>query len=158
MRRHLLAQGMASVAMKEDMKEQMLSRREFNGLRSGRLIAPHRRYNNCGAGFCRRPRRGFERFKAYGKVPRRNNRPGARPGLWGSGAGRRPEAVEEEALRTCISLGMTLIDTAEVYGNGRSEKLIGRVIAIAVWNTEKVFHVADFEVGHAPGANRPRRT
>ena len=34
--------------------------------------------------------------------------------------------------------------------------LIGRA-AIAVWNTEEVFHVADLEVGHAPGANLPRR-
>src|SRR5438132_14177347 len=42
---------------------------------------------------------------------------------------RRPEAAEEEALRTGLSLGMTLIDTAEMYGGGRSEKLIGRVIA-----------------------------
>src|ERR1700687_2193702 len=43
--------------------------------------------------------------------------------------GRHPEALEEEALRTGISLGMTLIDTAELYGNRRSEELIGRVIA-----------------------------
>jgi aryl-alcohol dehydrogenase-like predicted oxidoreductase len=40
--------------------------------------------------------------------------------------GRRPQAEEEEALRTGLSLGMTLIDTAESYG---SEELIGRVIA-----------------------------
>ena len=39
--------------------------------------------------------------------------------------GRHPEAVEEEALREGISLGMTLIDTAEIYGNGDAEKLIG---------------------------------
>ena len=45
------------------------------------------------------------------------------------GQGRHPAAVEEEALRTGLSLGMTLIDTAEGYGNGRSEELIGRVIA-----------------------------
>ena len=32
-------------------------------------------------------------------------------------------------MRTGLSLGMTLIDTAEVCGNGRSEELIGRVIA-----------------------------
>src|SRR5262249_33377244 len=32
--------------------------------------------------------------------------------------GRHPEAVEEEALRTGLSLGMTLIDTAELYGDG----------------------------------------
>ena len=43
--------------------------------------------------------------------------------------GRYPEGAEEEALRTGLSLGMTLIDTAEMYGNGRSEKLIGGVIA-----------------------------
>jgi diketogulonate reductase-like aldo/keto reductase len=45
------------------------------------------------------------------------------------GQGRHPAAVEEEALRTGLSLGMTLIDTAEGYGNGRSEELIGRAIA-----------------------------
>ena len=45
------------------------------------------------------------------------------------GQGRHPEAVEEEALREGISLGMTLIDTAEIYGNGDAEKLIGHVIA-----------------------------
>ena len=50
-------------------------------------------------------------------------------GSWHLGQGRHPEAVEEEALRTGLSLGMTLIDTAEIYGNGRSEELIGRVIA-----------------------------
>ena len=50
-------------------------------------------------------------------------------GSWHLGQGRHPAAVEEEALRTGLSLGMTLIDTAEVYGDGRSEQLIGRVIA-----------------------------
>ena len=45
------------------------------------------------------------------------------------GQGRRPAAVEEEALRTGVSLGMALIDTAESYGEGRSEELISHVIA-----------------------------
>ena len=45
------------------------------------------------------------------------------------GQGRHPETAEEEALREGISLGMTLIDTAEIYGNGDAEKLIGHVIA-----------------------------
>jgi diketogulonate reductase-like aldo/keto reductase len=45
------------------------------------------------------------------------------------GQGKHPKAVEEEALRTGLSLGMTLIDTAEGYGDGRSEELIGRLIA-----------------------------
>ena len=50
-------------------------------------------------------------------------------GSWHLGEERHPAAVEEEALRTGLSLGMTLIDTAEGYSNGRSEELIGRVIA-----------------------------
>src|ERR1035437_5605084 len=45
------------------------------------------------------------------------------------GQGRHPPAVEEEALRTGISLGMTLIDTSGNYGNGRSEQFISHVIA-----------------------------
>src|SRR5262249_57516346 len=45
------------------------------------------------------------------------------------GQGRRPQAQEEEALRTGLSLGMTLIDTAELYGSGRAGQLISHVIA-----------------------------
>src|SRR5262249_45089764 len=41
------------------------------------------------------------------------------------GQGRRPEPDEQEALRTGLSVGMTLIDTAELYGNGSAERLIG---------------------------------
>jgi diketogulonate reductase-like aldo/keto reductase len=55
--------------------------------------------------------------------------PAVGQGSWHLGEGRHPAAVEEEALRTGLSLGMTLIDTAEGYSNGRSEELIGRVIA-----------------------------
>jgi aryl-alcohol dehydrogenase-like predicted oxidoreductase len=43
--------------------------------------------------------------------------------------GRHPKDVEEEALRAGVSLGMTLIDTSDDYSGGRSEKLIGDVIA-----------------------------
>ena len=55
------------------------------------------------------------------------------------GQGRHPATVEEDALREGISLGMTLIDTAEIYGNGEAEKLIGRVIA---GRREQVFLVS----------------
>ncbi|MGB7718391.1 MAG: aldo/keto reductase, partial [Bryobacteraceae bacterium] len=50
-------------------------------------------------------------------------------GTWmieGSGASER-RAVE--ALRAGIDLGLTHIDTAEMYGNGRAEELIGEAIA-----------------------------
>ena len=63
------------------------------------------------------------------KLPDGTIVPALGQGSAGLGQGRRPEALEEEALRTGLSLGMTLIDTAEMYGDGRSEKLIGGVIA-----------------------------
>ena len=50
-------------------------------------------------------------------------------GSWHLGQGRHPAAVEEEALRLGVSLGMRLIDTAENYGDGRSEELISHAIA-----------------------------
>jgi hypothetical protein len=50
-------------------------------------------------------------------------------GSWHIGQGRHPAAHEEEALRTGLSLGMTLIDTSGNYAEGRSEELIKRVIA-----------------------------
>jgi len=64
------------------------------------------------------------------------------------GQGRRPPAEEEEALRTGISLGMTLIDTAELYGSGSAEKLIGHVIA---GQRERVFVVSKVWPNHVTG-------
>jgi aldo/keto reductase family protein len=68
--------------------------------------------------------------------------------------GRHPQAVEEEALRTGLSLGMTLIDTAELYGDGRSEEFVGRIIA---GQRDRVFLVSKVcpvmrrgAVSHAP--------
>ena len=59
--------------------------------------------------------------------------------------GRRPEAAEAEALRTGLSLGMTLIDTAEMYGGGRSEKLIGVAIG---GRRDRVFLVSKVSPNH----------
>ena len=44
--------------------------------------------------------------------------------------GEHPERLEQErqALLTGIHAGMTLLDTPEMYGDGRSEELIGRTI------------------------------
>ena len=61
---------------------------------------------------------------------------------------KRPAATEEEALRTGLSLGMTLIDTAEIYGNGRSEELIGRATA---GQRDRVFLVSKVHPNHAVG-------
>ena len=67
--------------------------------------------------------------------------------------GRHPIEIEEEALRTGLSLGMTLIDTAELYGEGRSEKFIGRVIA---GQRDRVFLVSKVWPNHATKAGIPR--
>ena len=58
------------------------------------------------------------------------------------GKGRHPAAEEEEALRTGLSLGMTLIDTSGDYSEGRSEELIKRVIA---GQRERAFVVSKVE-------------
>src|SRR5207302_137974 len=62
------------------------------------------------------------------KLPDGTIVPALGQGSAGLGLGRRPKAAEEEALRTGLSLGMNLIDTAESYGGGGSEKLIGGAI------------------------------
>jgi len=61
------------------------------------------------------------------------------------GKGRYPQAVEEEALRTGLSLGMTLVDTAEMYG---SEEFIGRAIA---GQRDRVFLVSKVWQTHVAG-------
>jgi diketogulonate reductase-like aldo/keto reductase len=50
-------------------------------------------------------------------------------GTWHMGDSPDTRATEIDALRTGIDLGMTLVDTAEMYGNGRSEELVGEAIA-----------------------------
>jgi diketogulonate reductase-like aldo/keto reductase len=50
-------------------------------------------------------------------------------GAWQIGDDRHNRAAEQAALRAGLELGMNLIDTAEMYGNGRSEELIAQVVA-----------------------------
>jgi diketogulonate reductase-like aldo/keto reductase len=64
------------------------------------------------------------------------------------GQGRHPQTAEEEALRQGITLGMTLIDTAEICGNGEAEKLIGHVIA---GQRENIFLVSKVWPTHVRG-------
>jgi diketogulonate reductase-like aldo/keto reductase len=61
------------------------------------------------------------------------------------GKGRRPQAEEQEALRTGLSLGMTLVDTAEMYG---SEEFIGRAIS---GQRDRVFLVSKVWPNHVAG-------
>ncbi len=50
-------------------------------------------------------------------------------GTWNMGDTRARRSQEIAALRRGLDLGLTLIDTAEMYGDGRSEQLIAEAIA-----------------------------
>ncbi len=59
-------------------------------------------------------------------------------GTWNMGDDPSRRREELDALRTGIEFGLTLIDTAEMYGDGRSESLVGEAIA---GQRDKVFLV-----------------
>jgi len=50
-------------------------------------------------------------------------------GTWGMGEDRDRRAEEIAVLRLGLDLGMTLIDTAEMYGEGGAEEVVGEAIA-----------------------------
>jgi len=69
-------------------------------------------------------------------------------GSWHLGQGKHPPATEEDAVRSGISLGMTLIDTSGNYGDGRSEQFIGRAIA---GQRDRIFLVTKVESDQVAG-------
>ena len=74
-------------------------------------------------------------------------------GSWHLGQGRHPADAEEQALRTGLSLGMTLIDTSGNYGEGRSEKLISHIMA---GQRDQVFLVSKVETDQVDGDGMAR--
>lgn len=82
------------------------------------------------------------------KLPDGTTVPALGQGCWHLGQGIHPLAVEEEALRAGISLGMTLIDTSGNYGNGRSEQFIRQVIA---GQRDRIFLVSKVEGDQVSG-------
>jgi diketogulonate reductase-like aldo/keto reductase len=50
-------------------------------------------------------------------------------GTWRMGESKAKRADEVRALKAGIDLGMTLIDTAEMYADGKSEEVVGEAIA-----------------------------
>jgi diketogulonate reductase-like aldo/keto reductase len=115
------------------MNRQLLGRREFNALCAGlglslpvagAMIAAFSNASTHAA--------TGEASNGAGRTVQFQNGtvvPALGQGSWHLAQGRHPEAVEEEALRTGLARGMTLIDTAEIYSDGRSEELINRAIA-----------------------------
>lgn len=61
-------------------------------------------------------------------------------GTWFMGERTQNRKAEIEALQTGLDLGMTLIDTAEMYGNGAAEELIAA--ALTGYRREDVFIVS----------------
>ena len=53
-----------------------------------------------------------------------NGMPRLGQGTWRMGEGAAPRAQEADALRLGLDLGMTLIDTAEMYGDGAAEEVV----------------------------------
>lgn len=63
------------------------------------------------------------------RLPTGEDVPALGLGTWMIGDDPRKRADEIAALRRGLDLGMTLIDTAEMYGEGASERLVGEAIA-----------------------------
>ena len=70
-------------------------------------------------------------------------------GTWYLGDSAETRAREIKALRAGIEAGMILIDTAEMYGNGRSEKLVGE--AIQPYDRSSLFLVSKVVPSNAYG-------
>src|SRR4030088_3003209 len=68
-------------------------------------------------------------------------------GTWRMGENASRRKSEVAALRTGIELGMTLIDTAEMYANGGAEEVVGEAIA---GRRDQVFVVTKFYPHNAP--------
>lgn len=73
-------------------------------------------------------------------------------GTWKMGERNGPKKDEIAAVRLAIDLGMTLIDTAEMYAEGGSEKMIGEAIA---GRRDQVFLVSKIYPHNAGRANTP---
>ena len=67
-------------------------------------------------------------------------------GTWKMGVGDADEAAQLRALMVGIGKGMTLIDTAEMYGDGRSEQLLAKAIE---GQRDRIFVVSKVLPGNA---------
>lgn len=75
------------------------------------------------------------------RLPSGEQVPALGMGTWMIGEDRSKRAEEIATLQRGIDLGMTLIDTAEMYGDGASERLVGTAIK---GRRERVFLVSKF--------------
>lgn len=80
------------------------------------------------------------------KLPSGEEVPVLGQGTWHMAEGKHSRAQEISALRTGLDLGMTLIDTAEMYGDGRAEELVGEAVQ---GRRDQVFIVSKVLPSHA---------
>lgn len=71
----------------------------------------------------------MEHRKRTVALPSGERVPALGQGTWRMGEDRAVRAEELATLRLGLDLGLTLIDTAEMYGEGEAEKLIGEALA-----------------------------
>jgi diketogulonate reductase-like aldo/keto reductase len=74
-------------------------------------------------------------------------------GTWGMGENESAHVEEVAALRLGIELGMTLIDTAEMYGEGGAEKVVANAIE---GQRDRVFIVTKVYPHHASQTELPK--
>ncbi|MGH8427643.1 MAG: aldo/keto reductase [Gammaproteobacteria bacterium] len=84
------------------------------------------------------------------KLPGGESVPALGQGMWHMGSDRNRRSEEIATIRLGLDLGLTLIDTAEIYGDGRSEKLVAEAIA---GRREEVFLVSKVAPRHAKRAD-----
>lgn len=70
-------------------------------------------------------------------------------GTWYMGENSRLRAKEVEALRAGVDLGLTLVDTAEMYGDGAAEEVVGEALQGGL--RDKVFLVSKVYPWNAGG-------
>ena len=80
------------------------------------------------------------------RLPTGERVPALGQGTWNMGGRKRDREQEIAALRLGLELGLTLIDTAEMYGDGKSEELIAEAID---GRREQVFLVSKVLPQHA---------
>jgi diketogulonate reductase-like aldo/keto reductase len=64
--------------------------------------------------------------------------------------------VEVDAIRLGLELGMTHLDTAEMYGDGRAEEMLAEVLADGRWRRDELFLVSKVLPQHASHAGTIR--
>jgi diketogulonate reductase-like aldo/keto reductase len=87
------------------------------------------------------------------RLPDGQEVPALGQGTWRMGEDNAQRSDEVAALRHGIELGMTLIDTAEMYGEGEAEKIVAEAIA---GQHDRVFVVTKAYPHHASQTELPR--